>query len=486
MRQVLTLAIVASWMVMAALLVQRHTLPTAVPLSLPASGSVDERDEWFGVYAEESKIGHAHRVSTRNDHGWVFFEESVVALAMLGVPQTLHTALTAETDTAFMLRRFAFTLTSPATTFTAHGHSNGQRLEVAYGVAGFEDTLSVPLAEPIHLASTLRSHVLAGDPAPGTRFTLPVFSPMTLGNEPMTVTVEAIETLAGPDGPVRARRLSEQHGQVRTTVWLDDDGAVLRETAALGFTLERETRAVALQGADRHAPIDLVATSRIPLDGTIADPRTVAALTLRVRGAGAATIPDQPPRQRRDADLLRVAREGLPAVVPLRANRDDSSTTLAAYLAPAPLIEVDDPAIASRARAIVGDGDDAVAAARRLVAWVHGHLAQEPSVTVPSARAVLAAGRGDCNEHAVLLTALARAAGIPARVVAGAVYANDGFYYHAWTELWLGAWISADAVFDQIPTDATHVKLMDGGPERHIALVNVIGRLAFAVEGVSS
>jgi transglutaminase-like putative cysteine protease len=134
----------------------------------------------------------------------------------------------------------------------------------------------------------------------------------------------------------------------------------------------------------------------------------------------------------------------------------------------------------------VGDGDDAVAAARRLVAWVHGHVAQEPSVTVPSARAVLAAGRGDCNEHAVLLTALARAAGIPARVVAGAVYANDGFYYHAWTELWLGGWISADAVFDQIPTDATHVKLMDGGPERHLALVNVIGRLAFAVEGVSS
>ncbi len=63
---------------------------------------------------------------------------------------------------------------------------------------------------------------------------------------------------------------------------------------------------------------------------------------------------------------------------------------------------------------------------------------------------------------------------------------NDGFYYHAWTELWLGEWISADAVFDQLPADATHIKLMDGGPERHIALVSIIGRLAFEVEEVSS
>jgi len=94
---------------------------------------------------------------------------------------------------------------------------------------------------------------------------------------------------------------------------------------------------------------------------------------------------------------------------------------------------------------------------------------------------VLASRRGDCNEHAVLLAALARAAGIPARIIAGAVYANDGFYYHAWNELWLGAWVSADAVFDQLPADATHVKLIEGGLEQQMALMGIIGQLAFAV-----
>ena len=483
MRQVLTLGIVASWVVMAALLVQRHARPSAEPLMLPTAATLDERDEWFGIYAEGRKIGHAHRVTARTEDGYAFYEDSVVALAMLGVPQTLRTALTAETDDAFILRRFTFALTSPATEFRAHGTSDGHRLDVTYGAVGHEADLSLPLDDPIHLPSTLRPHILAAEPAAGARFTLPVFSPMTLGNEPMTVTIEGREQLAGADGPTEALKLSEEYGSVRTTVWLDDDGAVLRETTALGFALEREPRALARSGIDDHAPIDLVTASRIPLTGSIPSPRGAALLRLRVTGAGRTTIPNAPPRQRLEDDLLRIAREPIPAAAPLDGPRH---AALAPYVAAAPLIEADDPEILAQARAIVGDASDAIIAARRLVHWVYTHVAKEPSVTVPSARAVLAAGRGDCNEHAVLLTALARASGIPARMVAGAVYANDGFYYHAWTELWLGAWISADAVFDQLPVDATHVKLMDGGPERHIALVSVIGRLAFEVEGVSS
>ena len=79
MRQVLTLGIVASWVVMAALLVQRHTRPTAEPFLVPPAASLDERDEWFGVYAEDRKIGHAHRVTARTDVGYTFYEDSVVA-----------------------------------------------------------------------------------------------------------------------------------------------------------------------------------------------------------------------------------------------------------------------------------------------------------------------------------------------------------------------------------------------------------------------
>lgn len=477
MRSVFTLGIVAVWLLLIAVLVRKqtpHELPSA---PLPVTG-LAARDEWFGVYKSGQKIGHAHRVVTPTSGGYTFAEESRVRLAMLGVPQTLETTLRAETDAAYTLRAFDYTLVTPATTFVAHGTSDGKTLHARYGVKGQEANLELPLSEPIALPSTLRPRILADHPAPGTRYSVPVFSPITARSEPLTVIVEGREQLDTPNGVIETVRIAEEQQTVRTRSWIDLDGNVVREEALLGFTLEREPEAKAVAGADTQAPIDLVAVSGIPLDGTIDDPRHLTRLTLRVRGTAAASIPSDPPRQRMSADLLRVAREEVPAAGPAP---DVLPADPAAELAAAPFIESDDPAIQAKGREIVAGAPDRVRAARKLVAWVHDHVDKAPSVTVPSAREVLESRRGDCNEHAVLLAALARAAGIPARVIAGAVYANDGFYYHAWNELWVGAWVSADAVFDQFPADATHVKLIEGGLERQVALAGVIGQLAFAV-----
>jgi hypothetical protein len=402
---------------------------------------------------------------------------------MLGVPQTLRSVLSAETDDTFALRTFSYTLETPATTFTARGTSDDHTLRARYGPKGQEADLELPLTEPIALPSTLRPRILAEHPVPGARYSLPVFSPLTARSEPLTVVVEARERLATRAGAVDTIRIAEEQQSVKTRAWIDLDGGVVREEALLGFTLERESREQATAAIDRAAPLDLVAATGIPLDGSIAAPRTLAHLTLRVSGQAAATVPDDPPRQRRAADLLRISREALPAeAAPLGsvpAGLGDG--TPAAALEASPFIESDDPAMRAEAQAIAGDATDPRIVARRLVGWVHVEIAKAPSVTVPSAREVLQSRRGDCNEHAVLLAALARAAGIPARVIAGAVYANDGFYYHAWNELWVGAWVSADAVFDQLPADATHVKLIAGGLERQVALAGIIGQLAFAV-----
>lgn len=478
MRRVLTLGIVASWVVLLALLIRKQT-PSELAASAPLpTTAIVARDEWFGVYKDDQKIGHAHRVVTPRDGGYTFSEESTVQLAMLGTAQTLRSSLSAETDARFALRTFRFVLETPATTFVADGTSDDRTLRARYGPRGQQADLVLPLSEPIALPSTLRPRVLAENPPAGTRYTLPVFSPMTASREPLTIVVEGTERLRTRDGTVETTRIAEEHQSVKTRAWIDAAGDVVREEAALGFTLEREPREVALAGIDGK-PVDLVVASAIPLTGELSDPRALTALTMRVSGDAAATIPEAPPRQTRSADLLRVRMEAMPSDAPAPIAADGGAASRA--LAASPFVESDDPAIRAEAKRIAGDATDPRTVARRLVTWVHDAVEKAPSVTVPSAREVLASRRGDCNEHAVLLAALARAAGIPARVIAGAVYANDGFYYHAWNELWLGAWVSADAVFDQIPADATHVKLIEGGLEQQMALAGIIGRLAFAV-----
>ena len=484
MRRALTVALVAAWAVMVGLLLRKQSAApasdaAALLAAAPASAS-DERDEWFGVYHGAEKVGHAHRVTARTADGYAFYEDSVVALAMLGTPQTLRTALAAETDGDYALRRFRFTLVSPATIFSATGTSDDHVLSVRYGPQGQTSDLRLPLAAPIYLPSTLRPRVLAGDRAPGTRYTVPVFSPLALHNEPMTITIDGTETIDGPDGRVETTRLVEEHQGIEAHVWIDPDGGVVREEAALGFMLKREREEQALAPLS-GTPVDLARASKVPLAGDVDDARAATHLRLRVSGAAADRIPDDARRQRLHGDLLEITREDLPAPLPLPLALPASAEVTSAVGA-APFLEVDDPTLAARAKTIVGDAHDSVTAARRLVSWVADAIDKAPTVTVPSAREVLASRRGDCNEHSVLLAALARAAGIPARLVAGVVYAGDGFYYHAWTELWIGAWVSADSVFDQMPVDATHVKLVEGGPEQQIALAGMIGKLAFRVE----
>jgi hypothetical protein len=88
------------------------------------------------------------------------------------------------------------------------------------------------------------------------------------------------------------------------------------------------------------------------------------------------------------------------------------------------------------------------------------------SVGYASALEVAKSRQGDCTEHAVLTAALARAAGIPARVVMGIVHVENGLFMgHAWTEAYIGnKWIGLDAALKDARDgfDAGHITLSIG------------------------
>jgi transglutaminase-like putative cysteine protease len=81
----------------------------------------------------------------------------------------------------------------------------------------------------------------------------------------------------------------------------------------------------------------------------------------------------------------------------------------------------------------------------------------------------------------VLLAALARAAGVPARVEAGVVYLRGRFYYHAWNLLYVGRWVTADATFGQLPADVTHLRFVTGSAQQQLDLLGVMGNLTIEV-----
>ena len=119
-----------------------------------------------------------------------------------------------------------------------------------------------------------------------------------------------------------------------------------------------------------------------------------------------------------------------------------------------------------------------------LLEWIEKNIARE-AIDSFSAIDVLRERRAECQGHAYLLAALARALGIPARIVNGIAYseAHGGFLYHTWNELWLEGrgWRPVDATFGQAHADATHLKLVEGeAPAELLPLATLVGRIRVA------
>jgi transglutaminase-like putative cysteine protease len=137
-----------------------------------------------------------------------------------------------------------------------------------------------------------------------------------------------------------------------------------------------------------------------------------------------------------------------------------------AYLAATPFIDSDHAAVRALARDTVGEETDLKAKAIRLYYAIRDRFLYDPysvevSVDGLRASAVIGRGRGFCVNKAILLAAVARAEGIPARLGLADVknhlaterlraqMGTDIFYYHGFTELFLdGKWVKATPAFN--------------------------------------
>ena len=128
---------------------------------------------------------------------------------------------------------------------------------------------------------------------------------------------------------------------------------------------------------------------------------------------------------------------------------------------------LDDEALQATVKRLTDKKTSVWDAARAINAFVYRHIENKTLARAyASAPEALASREGDCTEHAVLFSALAKIAGVPTRLVTGLVYVggpNNVFGYHEWVEVWTGqTWLAMDPTFGQDIADATHIKLYAG------------------------
>jgi hypothetical protein len=290
---------------------------------------------------------------------------------------------------------------------------------------------------------------------------------------------------AGVEEEVSVVAESEAGDRMAAEYKVADDGRVVEIRLGEAIVARPEPE----DAAKRLDTIDLFALARVALPGPLsrAVPKSVVfklaglppafqkndARQRFERGKGGMTVLTVTARRPAAADP---AKDTPLARAAAGASADDLAST--------PQANADAPEIRRLAAEVVGDATGAYEAARRLSDHVHRTLEKAYGASHDRASDVLAAGKGDCTEHAVLLVALARAAGVPARGVHGLVYAqyDDGqpaLYWHAWAEVRsAGEWIAMDPTFGQPVADATHVALGAGTQVDTIGLLGAVKVLA--------
>lgn len=151
----------------------------------------------------------------------------------------------------------------------------------------------------------------------------------------------------------------------------------------------------------------------------------------------------------------------------------ETAQTLAPYLRANAWVRSEDVEV-RRIAAKAGPADRSLPARmNKLESLVRENMRRDADyVGYADAAEALRTGKGDCTEFAVILAALARAQGIPARVVVGMAYSarftgnRNSFNPHAWVQVYDGSrWRSYDASLEGF--DSAHVALAVGTGEPH-------------------
>ncbi|MEK7229384.1 MAG: transglutaminase-like domain-containing protein [Candidatus Binatota bacterium] len=478
------IAIVLFWCLMNILLLRRELWAPPAPVLLHTVTAITEpMEEWWGIYYRGEKIGYAAQKITPETEGYLVRDSSLLRLNLLGTVKTVETRLQMTAAANWALREFDFDLRSEDVRFKARGKVAAGKLHLEVESGGQRTDKELPMSQPPYLLAALKPYIVTQNLELGKEQLFSTFDPSTLSQQITTVTVEGREQIKIGGKTEPALRIRQRFKGISVVSWVDGSGRTLKEETPAGLSLVRQKEEEAKILATRATPLDLISQTSVPLETPIAEPTKKNLLKVKLSGFNLAHFSLNGGRQRLTEDTLEIQREDLNQLRSYRRPIRDAS--LASYLQSTPFLQSDHPQIRALAVRVLGGEADALKAVERIRKWVYDGLVKVPTVSIPNALEVLQTRRGDCNEHTVLFNAIARAGGIPARTVVGVVYLRGAFYYHAWSEVWLGQWISVDSVLDQFPADVTHIKFLEGDIDRQIDILELIGKLKIKVVEIS-
>ena len=443
-------------------------------------------DNWYGLYFNGEKVGYLLKSVSVTDAGEIeVLEDAHFMITMSGVKQDMSIYSKRSYAATGELLHIKAEMKDPAQLSTFHAQVQHDTLTMTsvLGDAVREEEFPKPsetLTDALHHAIWVSE-----EPQQDDVINFSMFEPMYQKE------VSGISRIAGTEERIFngvPTRVYEIHSvldlmDIESTSYVTDCGVTVEDVVAGVFTMRLEPEEAA---KDVNYSVDTMVSNAVTLKSPIENPRERPWLRLKLRGPlrGSHLINDD--RQRM---------QELDEYVDFYATRTDVSALplpelpitdeeLLTHTRPSTYAQSDAPEIIAKSQEIVGNETNPLRIAEKLCNWVSANMRNVFSARLSNALEVLESMEGDCTEYTVLYVALARAAGLPAKKVAGLIYVENehpGFYFHQWASVWLGEWVDVDPAFNQLPVDVTHIKFAEGDLFRQARILPLIGRLDIEV-----
>ncbi len=444
------------------------------PLTAPPLG-----ERWFSLSMNGERVGFSHVTVIPTADGYRITAEGSAKLLVLGFTREATAFERYDVNRDLSLRSFAVEQVIDKSPLNVIGTVSARSIKLSVETKGGKSEKTLKIKGPVYPSPVANLYPLVQGFAKGRKYKLQILDIEAVKVKDVSIKAIGIETRNG----VEALHIqNDLYTFVDNDIWLDKSGNTLEESVRDGLIVnkaESADQASRLLLADVVAKRDLVLDfSLVRVDREIANPASLRRLVLELTGYPSAHSLPEGPGQTATRPVPDRVRFTLAA--PLRKPSDSplSASDLGCYLSATPRINSTHSDIIARQKEILTGSDSLDDSVARLVRWVADHL-EDTVLDSQSALEALQLRKGNCQSHARLYVALARAAGIPSRVVSGLVYApGKGFLYHSWAESYSKGWLAVDPTFAQVPADITHIRLVEGEEADEMALlVSIIGRV---------
>ncbi len=444
-----------------------------VPEDLLKSIRLPSETTWMGIYLNGQKIGFTRsELTPLEDGGYEISEISQMQAAMMGTKQQMSLRMNAITDSVLALVYFDGEFNTQQYSASFKGEYKDKVLKISITTGGRTTEKVFPSTEPLYLSQAIKPLLQGGRLHSGDSLKLTGFDPIGLQMQDLIVVGADFQQHILFGKEVRARKLLSKMENIESAMYVDEQGDIIAEFGPLGLVMRRESAESALTFPDDTEIVDFLNIYSIKPTGVINNPRECKKAVYKVKGFSLEGLSNASNRQLIISDSL------LSVNTYHTTPKENINETHFSWLKPSPLIESDAPEIVEVAKEIVRGGKNSLDTLGLISDWIFSNIKKKPSAGLPSAMAVLKQREGDCNEHSVLFTAMARAIGFPSRIVMGLVYQDGKFYYHAWTAAFVdGQWYEFDPTFGQRTADAARIALISGDLSTAIEIAPAIGKI---------